>query len=281
MQTLLLGYGDIADRVAQGLSALKEQVTGVCRNPANKPLRPGVNLIAADLNNEQELYQLFKQKWDNVVITLTPAKGAEDSYHQGYVVPCRHLQQVLSQQTHQPKIIYVSSTGVYAQRDGEWIDESSLTEPTSDSGKALLQAESLIHALPGQTSILRCSGIYGEGRDFLLRQLSQGKVQLRDSWTNRIHQDDVAGFIVYLLTQIPRLLPVYLVNDDEPVKQYEVYQWLAQQLGLELPENIDTEVGPRGSKRCMNKRLKDSGYQLQYPSFREGYAAVIKQWQRQ
>ena len=281
MQTLLLGYGDIADRVAQRLSAIKSQVTGVCRTPGNKPVRPSVDLVAADLNNEQELYQLFKQKWDNVVITLTPKKEADDSYHQGYVVPCRHLQQVLSQQTHQPTIIYVSSTGVYAQRNGEWIDENSVTAPTSDSGQALLQAESLIDALPGQTSILRCSGIYGQGRDFLLRQLSQGNVQLRDSWTNRIHQDDVAGFIVHLLTQVSKPHPVYLVNDDEPVKQYEVYQWLAQQLGFELPEDIDTEVGPRGSKRCMNKRLKDSGYQLQYPSFRDGYTSVVKQWQHQ
>lgn len=280
MQTLLLGYGDIADRVTQRLSGQNEQVTGVCRTPESKPVRQGVNLVAADLNSEQELYQLFQNKWDNVVITLTPAKDSEDSYHQGYVVPCLHLQQVLSQQTHQPNIIYVSSTGVYAQRDGEWIDENSATEPTSDSGKTLLQAESIIDALPGQTSILRCSGIYGEGRDFLLRQLTQGNVQLRDSWTNRIHQDDVAGFIVHLLTQVNQPKPVYLVNDDEPVKQYEVYQWLAEQLGIELAGNIDKKVGPRGSKRCMNKGLKDSGYQLQYANFREGYAPVIKQWQR-
>lgn len=280
MQTLLLGYGDIADRVAQRLSDQNEQATGVCRTPESKPVRKGVNLVAADLNNEQELHQLFQNKWDNVVITLTPEKGAEDSYHQGYVVPCRHLQQVLSQQAHQPNIIYVSSTGVYAQRDGEWIDENSATEPTSDSGKALLQAESIIDALPGQTSILRCSGIYGEGRDFLLRQLSQGNVQLRDSWTNRIHQDDVAGFIVHLLTLVNQPSPVYLVNDDEPVKQYEVYQWLAEQLGIELTGSIDTDVGPRGSKRCMNKGLKESGYPLQYANFREGYAPVIKQWQR-
>lgn len=280
MQTLLLGYGDIADRVAQRLSAKDEKATGVCRSPDKKPVRTGVDLVAADLNNEQELYRLFEQKWDNVVVTLTPAKAVEDSYHQGYVVPCRHLQQVLSQQTHQPRIIYVSSTGVYAQRGGEWIDEDSATEPTSESGKALLQAESIIRALPGQSTILRCSGIYGQGRDFMLRQLSEGKVQLRDSWTNRIHQDDVAGFITYLITQIDNPLPLYLVNDDEPVKQYEVYQWLALQLGLELPEDIDTEVGPRGSKRCLNKRLKGSGYQLQYSSFREGYAPMIQEWQR-
>jgi len=280
MQTLLLGYGDIADRVAQRLSAKDEKATGVCRSPDKKPVRTGVDLVAADLNNEQELYRLFEQKWDNVVVTLTPAKAVEDSYHQGYVVPCRHLQQVLSQQTHQPRIIYVSSTGVYAQRGGEWIDEDSATEPTSESGKALLQAESIIRALPGQSTILRCSGIYGQGRDFMLRQLSEGKVQLRDSWTNRIHQDDVAGFITDLITQIDNPLPLYLVNDDEPVKQYEVYQWLALQLGLELPEDIDTEVGPRGSKRCLNKRLKGSGYQLQYSSFREGYAPMIQEWQR-
>lgn len=280
MQTLLLGYGDIADRVAQRLSDQNKQVTGACRTPENKPVRKGVRLVAANLNNEQELYQLFQQKWDNVVITLTPEKDAEDKYHQGYVVPCRHLQQVLSQQVHQPHIIYISSTGVYAQRGGEWIDENSATEPTSDSGKALLQAESIIDALPGQTSILRCSGIYGDGRDFLLRQLSQGNVQLRDHWTNRIHQDDVAGFIVHLLTRVSQPKPIYLVNDDEPVKQYEVYQWLAQQTGMEAAGNIDKNIGSRGSKRCLNKGLKDSGYPLQYSSFREGYASIIQQWQR-
>ena len=81
-------------------------------------------------------------------------------YHDGYVVPCRHLQQVLAQSGQQPPL-FMSSTGVYAQ--GEWIDETSETAPTSESGKALLQAESLIDSLPSQTTVLRCSGIYGKG----------------------------------------------------------------------------------------------------------------------
>lgn len=276
MQILILGYGDIGHRVAKRLVSIGAEVTGVCRTPEAKPQHPDINLIAADITNEQELYALFERHWDHVIITLTPAASGDDRYHRGYVVPCRHLQQVLAQQSHQPSIVYVSSTGVYAQRDGEWIDEHSDTSPSSASGKALLQAEALIQSLPGTRIILRCSGIYGEGRDFMLRQIAADSVQLRDSWTNRIHQDDVAGFIVHLVTSVSHPEPVYLLNDDEPVKQYEVYQWLAQQMKVTLHGEIDSNVGSRGSKRCKNTRMKSTGYSLQYANYRKGYQPMLE-----
>lgn len=276
MQILILGYGDIGHRVAKQLVSTGAGVTGVCRTPDTKPRHTGINLIAADITNEQELYALFEQRWDHVIMTLTPAASGDDRYHRGYVVPCRHLQQVLAQQAHPPSIVYVSSTGVYAQRDGEWIDEQSETSPSSTSGKALLQAETLIQSLPGTRVILRCSGIYGDGRDFMLRQIAADSVPLRDSWTNRIHQDDVAGFIAHLVTNVSRPHPVYLLNDDEPVKQYEIYQWLAQQMKVTLSGGIDKSVGPRGSKRCQNSRMKDTGYSLQYVNYREGYQPMLE-----
>lgn len=276
MQILILGYGDIGHRVAKQLVSTGAGVTGVCRTPDTKPRHPDINLIAADITNEQELYALFEQRWDHVIMTLTPAASGDDRYHQGYVVPCRHLQQVLAQQAHQPSIVYISSTGVYAQRDGEWIDEQSQTEPVSTSGKALLQAETLIRSLPGAHVILRCSGIYGDGRDFMLRQVAANSVQLRTSWTNRIHQDDVAGFIVHLITKVSDPHSVYLLNDDVPVRQYEIYQWLAQQMKVTLDGEINKSVGLRGSKRCQNKRMKDTGYSLQYPSYRKGYQAMLE-----
>lgn len=276
MQTLLLGYGDIAQRVAQLLVQDGHQVTGLCRHPDSKPVIRGAQLIAGDVNNEQDLLQLFNTQWDAIVVTYTPSSSGEQRYHDGYVIPCRHLQRVLTQSAQQPYVIYVSSTGVYAQENGEWISESSETAPTSESGKAQLQAESLINELPTQTTILRCSGIYGDGRDFLLKQVVAGKLTLRDSWTNRIHQDDVAGFIQALLTNIKNPQPLYLVSDNEPAKQYEMYQWLARWLGVNLTSDVQPGPGPRGSKRCDNARLRSSGYELKYPTFVEGYQAGSK-----
>lgn len=280
MQTLLLGYGDIAQRTARLLVKGGHSVTGLCRHPDSKPVIDGVQLVAGNYDNEQDLRQLFTTQWDAIVVTLTPSRSGSQRYHDGYVVPCRHLQQVLAQSGQQPYIIYVSSTGVYAQQDGEWIDETSETAPTSESGQALLQAESLIDSLPTQTTILRCSGIYGEGRDYLLKQLVAGEMTLRDSWTNRIHQDDVAGFIHALLTSIKSPQPLYLVSDDEPVKQYDMYQWLAEQLDASITSDVETGPGPRGSKRCDNSRLKNSGYKLKYPTFVEGYEAFIDSWSK-
>ena len=273
MNILLLGYGDIAQRSARLMVADNHQVVGACRNPDNKPLINGVETVAADASNEQDLRALFSaRKVDLVVVTLTPSEYSKEGYRQGYVVPCRHLQQVISELSYSPYVIYVSSTGVYGQSEGEWVDESSPTAPDSDSGQMLLQAEHLIRDLPVPSTILRCSGIYGEGRDFMRKQLQQGKATLRDSWTNRIHQDDVASFIFHLVRFPQHRHRLFLVSDDKPTKQYQVYQYLAEQEGVELNGPVEPGPGPRGSKRCSNRLLRSTGYSLLYPSYKEGLA---------
>lgn len=280
-QTIVfLGFGDIATRAAEQLLAANTALTvvGMCRHPENKTAPAGVRLVAGDAGNEQDLKEvLLDETVTAVVMTLTPSGRDRDSYHEGYVVPCRHVQQVLSQRQQPPQLLYISSTGVYAQRDGEQIDETSLTEPTSPSGEMLLQAEQVIQHANAQVSILRCSGIYGPGREMLICQLRSGDAVATPAWTNRIHADDVAGFICHLLLQAKRAESVYLVTDNESVPQAEVYEWLATKLDID-PATIShsDKVGPRGSKKCTNERLRQSGYQLKYPSFREGYAALLE-----
>jgi nucleoside-diphosphate-sugar epimerase len=263
---LFIGYGDLAQRAAKHLSKAGWQVFGACRTPETKVTHAGVTLLTADASNEQDLYQLFQQSYDAVVVTLTPAGRDDDAYHRGYVVPCRHLQQVLSQQAVAPRLLYISSTSVYGQTDGEWVNEDSPTAPSSNSGRSLLQAEQVIAASNAQVSLLRCSGIYGPGRTMLQQRLLNGRATITPAWTNRIHSDDVAGFISYLLTHPEQQQPVYLVTDSQPLLQEDVYKRYAEVLGV----NIDAlerraEVGPRGSKRLSNARLLKSGYQLQYP----------------
>lgn len=278
-----IGFGDIAARVASAQLAKGWQVIGMCRQPQRKQAPAGVTLVAADANNEQDLKRVLldaEYQVSAILVTLTPSRGADDAYHQGYVVPCRHLQQVLAQSKNPPQLIYVSSTGVYGQRNGEWVTEQSSTEPDTHSGAMLLQAEQVIAASNANVSILRCSGIYGPGRTMLIDRLKEAKVTVTPAWTNRIHADDVAGFVAHILgTPAPQ--PLYLVNDNEPALHETVYKWLATELGVnyERLAKVD-DVGSRGSKRCNNELLKASGYQLQYPTFRDGYKALLASSER-
>jgi len=288
-RVLWLGYGDIAartcERLAQDVSCI-----GVCRNPGTKNTVAGVTLVAADAGNEHALSLLIEDNNpDIIIVSLTPAakrpnedvktstaQQEQDRYHRGYVVPCRHLQHRLGQDKTPRRVIYISSTGVYGQRDGEWVDETSVAQPSSPSGQALLQAEQVIASANARVTRLRCSGIYGPGRDFLIRQLMTGNATATPAWTNRIHVEDVAGFIHHLVLSERsgnELQPLYLLNDNLPVLQKDVYDWLAEQLQLNKADiSTSDEVGPRGSKRCRNALLKQSGYSLSYPTFKDGYS---------
>jgi len=265
-KVLLLGYGDIAQRTAPLLVKAGWEVIGACRTPATKTAVDGVELISADANSEHDLRQLLTHQFDAIVITLTPSNYSRDGYHQGYVVPCRHLQHLMHQLNTPPRVLYISSTGVYGQRDGEWLDETSLTVPDTDSGEMLLQAEQVILGSPAQVSVLRCSGIYGPGRERLKQQIKDGAAVISPAWTNRIHSDDVAGFIAYLLQHPEHHEEIYIVSDNEPLLQEDAYARIAQQLSVSIDGLKRTnEVGPRGSKRLSNARMRATGYQLRHP----------------
>lgn len=270
-RALLVGYGDIAQRTARLLIESGWQVTGICRHPDKKPTMPGIQLIAADAGNEADLRRLGLAQFDAIVITLTPSGYDREGYHHGYVIPCRHIQMILASEPQQesgpPRIIYISSTGVYAERNGEWVTEETPTLPDTDSGEMLLQAEQVIQSAAANVSILRCSGIYGPGRIYLQRQISSGEATINPVYNNRIHADDVAGFIHYLLLHPEYQEPVYLVSDDEPVWQETLYLWYAKQLGVDGSQlkRSDT-VGPRGNKRINNALMRSTGYALRYPN---------------
>lgn len=112
----------------------------------------------------------------------------------------------------------VSSTSVYGQNQGEWIDEASLTEPESPC-RAL--AGSRRTAFMGKHCVVRFSGIYGSGRDWLLRRASLGESiqQQSPTFTNRIHTDDCVAVLIFLLQKQltgELLQSCYLASDDEP-----------------------------------------------------------------
>ena len=147
-------------------------------------------------------------------------------------------------------------------------------------GEILLSAERLLRALVPDAVVVRLGGIYGPGRTRLIDGVRSGELRIRagEHFTNRIHRDDAAGVLERLaLIDAPRH-DCYLAVDDEPADEAEVLRYLAERMGVPEPRPYEpgTEPPPRaGSKRCRNARIRAEGYSFEYPSFREGYAAML------
>ncbi|MDD5630594.1 MAG: SDR family NAD(P)-dependent oxidoreductase, partial [Methylococcales bacterium] len=176
--------------------------------------------------------------------------------------------------------IFVSSTGVYSQSEGEWVDEDSIAQPVNGTSQLIRQAEEKLMSLDAGNIVVRFSGIYGPGREYLLRAARQAPAiqQNPPYFTNRIHQQDCVGVLAFILEC--RLAGValeqcYLASDDDPAPMWEVMSWLADHLKCQPPTVKSVGNGGVMNKRCCNRRLKALGYQFHYPGFKDGYLELI------
>jgi nucleoside-diphosphate-sugar epimerase len=276
VKVLFIGCGDIAQRTAKGLSK-KYDCYGLRRNP--EKLATEITPITADASNFQKLLSVASGGFDIWVATLTPAEFTRQAYQQSYLAVAQAMAQTVNALHQAPKlIIWVSSTSVYGDNNGDWVDETTKPNPVTFSGEILLQAEQIIQNLPCSSTVVRFSGIYGPGRSRLLDQVRAGKgrPKLPEHWTNRIHADDCAGVLAHLIgrSESGNLIePIYLASDCQPVTQHDVRQWLAKQLSVDLVEET-VAIGP--VRRCSNRLLLESGFSFNYPSFREGFTALIE-----
>jgi nucleoside-diphosphate-sugar epimerase len=177
------------------------------------------------------------------------------------------------------RVAFVSSTGVYAQCNGEWVDETSETKPTDFTGKLMLEGERIFLESGFNASVIRFGGIYGPGRDRTIRSVRDGTARLpaAPSFINLIHREDCAGALEHLLFSDAQL-GIYIGVDDEPVDRRILYTWVAEQLGLSAPPVQTEEPGgraARSNKRCTNAKLKTSGYEFRYPTFRDGLLPIL------
>jgi nucleoside-diphosphate-sugar epimerase len=219
-----------------------------------------------------------------IVVTLTPGEMSDEGYRASYVAGAESLASAIRDSGWcSGPVLWVSSTSVYGHGGGEWVDELSDTVPASYRGERLLQAEGLISQLSVPAVVIRYAGVYGPGRGRMLAQLHRGELAPPQpvQWSNRIHAEDCAGVLVHLLQRYRADKPLhslYLATDNEPAPLYDVHRWLAQQLGISMPDTVAAaSAGRVGNRRCSNRRLLESGYQFLYPTFREGYAALISE----
>lgn len=273
---LIIGCGDIGQRLAQQLEPNRYQITGLRRHPPED--LPCLRYRSCDATQSGQLKTILGDEAFNViVISMTPADRSDAGYDNAYVQTCQNLVAGLKHHQQRPRlVIFVSSTAVYGQNDSSWVDELSPTEPEGFSGKRLLEAEQVIQQSGFAHCIVRFSGIYGPGRNRLIEQVKQKRASASPHYTNRIHADDCAGVLAHLieLQHTQDLASVYLATDSSPTPMIEVVSWIAGQLGVEDFLSPDA-VNERGNKQISNRRLLASGYALRYPDFRTGYAELI------
>lgn len=282
MRVLIAGCGYVGARLAEELVADGHRVHGLRRDPSQLPA--GVLGVAADLRDPESLRALPTDV-DHVVYAAGAGSRDPEAYEAAYVQGPRHLMAALADAP-VARFVMVTSTAVYGQDDGEWVDEASPTEPTGFTGAALLRGERAVLDGPFSATVLRLAGIYGPGRTWLIRQVAQGEARVEPEghpgpprFGNRIHQDDCAGALRHLLT-LADPAPVYLGVDDAPAPLSEVYRFVAERLGVAPPAAGEVGRGRGGNKRCSNARLVGSGYTLRVPTYREGYPAILEAFQR-
>jgi nucleoside-diphosphate-sugar epimerase len=274
---LILGCGDIGLRLVRELSVHDYSVVGVRRSLTHHDF-PHFRLMHLDLYQESVINQvLITEKPDVVLITMTPSERNDEGYKKAYVQICEALIENLRLLNQKPRLIlFVSSTSVYAQDDGSWVDESSVTEPQTFSGKRLLEAEELLCDSEFPVCVVRFSGIYGPGRERLINQVKSGKISSSTGFTNRIHADDCARVLAHLIEKqkTQSIDNLYLASDDTPVPMNEIQCWIAEQLGIKnfLKNDNETE---RSNKKISNQRLKKTGFEFLYGGYQQGYTVLI------
>ncbi|CAG8869325.1 hypothetical protein PS627_03425 [Pseudomonas fluorescens] len=275
---LIVGCGDVGGRLGQLLLAENWQVGGMRRTVEELP--KGIQPIRADLADPDCPDAWPAKSPDYVVYCVAASQHDEAGYQTAYVDGLRNVLRWLEEKGQRPRrLLFVSSSSVYAQQDGEWVDETSATEPAGYSGRLMLEAEQLALHSGFPATWVRLTGIYGPGREWLLSQVRQGYRVAEDPplYGNRIHAQDAAGLLAYLLQADARGVELdegYIGVDDAPAPLAEVVGWLREYLGV-TEWSDQQRVRRTGSKRCSNAKARALGWAPQYPTYKEGYAAIL------
>ena len=270
-------------RSDDGLAALRELGEGVDESGG------GVSAVRADATDPASLEPLPDA--DAVVFAASSGGRGAEAARSVYVDGLRNVVDEYGSRARTPdRLVYTSSTGVYGDHDGTWVDEETPIDPTTEKTRVLAEAERVALAEADEAGIdgtvARFAGLYGPDRYRIGRYLD-GPVTA--GYLNMVHRDDAAGAVRFILDADVARGESILVVDDEPVDKHAFADWLADGCGVSRPakrskaERIaDGDLSSaaerriRTSKRCSNARLREYGYTFAYPTFREGYRDAIR-----
>ena len=284
----ILGCGYVGLELGRQLQT-DHDVVGVRRSAAGLDAieDAGFEAVEADVTDDASLSAVPDVDW--LVFAASSGGGgaaaAREVYVDGLQTAIDHF---WSRDDAPDRLVYTSSTGVYGDHDGEWVDEETPLDPQTEKTEVLAEAERVARERPveygGHGSVARFAGLYGPDRYRLDRYL-EGPVTA--GYLNMVHRDDAAGAVRFLLEADHRD-EVVLVVDDEPVEKWAFADWLAEQCDVPFPpkqttaERLDdpdlsatAKRRIQTSKRCSNERLRNLGYEFAYPTFRAGYRDAI------
>jgi nucleoside-diphosphate-sugar epimerase len=267
---LVLGCGYLGRAVAPQWLAGGDDVVAMTRSRPAELRSLGIDPILGDVTNPASL-QLPSA--NTVLYAIGLDRSAGQSMRDVYL---GGLNNVLNALPTPRRFIYISSTSVYGQTDGEWVDENSPTEPAEENGRIVLECEQLLRRRLPDAILLRFAGIYGPGR--LLKQAAVEKGEPLatdpDKLINLIHVEDGARAVV-AAGERGRPGATYNVCDNEPVLRRDFYKDLASLLAAPAPR-FEPKSRDRSSRRISNRRLRtELGVELMYPDFRSGLRQAI------
>ena len=284
-RTLIFGCGYLGRRAARLLLTRGDHVFGTTRTPArgSELAALGIEPVLADVLDPSTLDGL--PEVDAVLYCVGFDRSAGRPIPEVYVGGLSHALDRLAGRV--GTLVHASSTGVYGGDHGDWVDETSPTDPRTESGRACLEGEGLVRDWeangPGRATILRFSGLYGPGRVMRRDSLLRGEPVVGDpeKFLNLIHIDDAASASVAAL-DAAGTGALYLISDDRPSPRREFYARVAEALGAPPPRFRPPAPGsPESSREGSNKRVSnrrmhaDLGVALRYPDIEAGVPAAL------
>jgi nucleoside-diphosphate-sugar epimerase len=279
MQVLVAGCGWLGTAVAIRLLARGDRVTGLRRDPerAEQLRRFGIEPLALDLADPAAAARI--PAGIEAVIALQSASGPGlEAYRQAYVLANATLLRA-ARRLELRALVCAGSSGVFTQRDGSEVFESTPPTPGSGAPGVLAEAErQLLDAAGVPVRLVRLSGLYGPGRAWMLDRVRSGALGLGpgdDAWLNSVHQDDAVTTLLAALDR-GRDRAIYHGTDAEPMRRRDVVRHVAARLGIAPPVSAVADPADRPNRRISGAATRaELGIELRWPSLREGLEPLL------
>ncbi|MEW4488277.1 SDR family oxidoreductase [Thalassoglobus sp. JC818] len=280
MRALIIGCGYVGLPVAQRWCEDSWKVTALTRSETHRKefTEVGIESVIGNVLDRESLRALPEA--DICLYSVGYDRSADDSKRDVYVQGLRNVLNEISGRI--PRCIYISSTSVYGQQDGEIVNEDSDCDPETEGGRICLAAEELVRNWSDQadhsSTILRLAGIYGPGRLIGRRAQLESQQTLPgnpQAWLNLVHRTDIVEAIHKIATSASAR-DLYVLSDGTPTRRIDFYSELARQLGTHAPVMGPPQETELGKRVDPSRIIEDFDFALQFPDVRSGLAASLE-----
>ena len=276
LKVLIIGCGQLGFSIVNNADPDVFKLYGFSRSLRKSPA--SIEMHQVDILKTEAIDAIKLINPEIIIYAVSADTQSIESYQDHYVVGLKKTYEAILELDHFKHLFFVSSTRVYGQKTTKILSELDIAEPSDYGGEALMEAETVARQLKDKATILRLSGIYGPNRKRMIQlaQSNPGNWPATNNWSNRIHEEDAARFIVFLMKRImmkESIEPLYLVTDGVPTKQYDVLTWIRNRLQL-TTDTIELPILESG-KQLQSVLLNQTGFVLKYPDFTYGYEAII------